>query len=356
MKKEKSALSKVVKPNDAEMNTQIARYEKRELNLKLYGLYAVVIGIIGLIISMALEESVLQLVFFVITLVGGVIYYLGVRLRKKTESLVNAQLGDFYETELERNFGPRMNTSKMCIDLNFLKKIRPLEQHLYWDRCKVWRFYEGNYHGTHFSAANVELYYLDTDYHSNKETIQTVFKGFVLRCKDVCDPALDIVLRGHGADHRQCDLMDPAVFCQHFSARTADDQPAEDLVTPQLRELIRKLETLNNREMVDLEVQQIRKRLKGAAELERKHKKLGAGLVDNVYEDIQKMEARANYLPITALILHDGEATLAINEFIYADVLNDSLQNLDLVRRRFTVSLPPVCEMIDILRDFGGKL
>ena len=67
MKKEKSALSKVVKPNDAEMNTQIARYEKRELNLKLYGLYAVVIGIIGLIISMALEESVLQLVFFVIT-------------------------------------------------------------------------------------------------------------------------------------------------------------------------------------------------------------------------------------------------------------------------------------------------
>lgn len=354
MKKDKSAAAKAAKLSEEELHSQIAKREKREDNLKYYGIIGTVVGIIGCVVSLALELGLLGLIFMVVVIVSIISVFLGGRTRKKAEKLVDTQLDDFFESELERAFGPRADTGKLPINLSFLDQLHPVEKH--WDRCRVWRFYEGNYHGTHFSAANVELYYLDTDYHSNKETIQTVFKGFVLRCKDVCDPALDIVLRGHGADHRQCDLMDPAVFCQHFSARTADDQPAEDLVTPQLRELIRKLETLNNREMVDLEVQQIRKRLKGAAELERKHKKLGAGLVDNVYEDIQKMEARANYLPITALILHDGEATLAINGFIYADVLNDSLQNLDLVRRRFTVSLPPVCEMIDILRDFGGKL
>lgn len=32
------------------------------------------------------------------------------------------------------------------------------------------------------------------------------------------------------------------------------------------------------------------------------------------------------------------------------------MKNLDLIRRRFTASLTPVCEMIDILRDSGGKL
>ena len=164
----------------------------------------------------------------------------------------------------------------------------------------------------------------------------------MLRCKDVCDPALDIVLRRDGAD---------------LSARTGNDQPADDLVTPQLRELVRKLETLDNREMIDLEVQQLRQRLKGAEALEKKHKTLGVGLVDGVNEDIRKMEARANHVPITVLRLRDGEATLAINGFLYAHGMRkvDSLQNLDLIRRRFTASLPPVCQMIDILRDSCGK-
>lgn len=263
------------------------------------------------------------------------------------------QLDDFYEAMLQNAFGSRMNTSEMRIGSQLIKKLRPID--VRWDECDVHRFYEGNYHGTHFSAANVGLYEMVRI--DDGDTKEYRYSGVVLRCRDVCDPALDIVLRGHGADHRQSDLMDPAVFRQHFSACTAGDQPADDLVTPQLRELVLKLETLDNREMVDLEVQQIRKRLQGAAELERKHKKLGAGLVDGVYEDIRKMEARANYTPLTSLILRNGEATLAINGFFYAyGVRNESLQNLDLIRRRFTVSLPPVCEMIDILRNSGGKL
>ena len=351
MKKDKSAAAKAAKLSEEELHSQIAKREKREDNLKYYGIIGTVVGIIGCVVSLALELGLLGLIFMVVVIVSIISVFLGGRTRKKAEKLVDTQLDDFFESELERAFGPRADTGKLPINLSFLDQLHPVEKH--WDRCRVWRFYEGNYHGTHFSAAVVELYYLDTDERSNKNTRQTVFHGFVLRCKDVCDPALDIILRREGADHRQSDPLDPTVFRQDFSARTGNDQPADDLVTPQLRELVRKLETLDNREMIDLEVQQLRQRLKGAEALEKKHKKLGAGLVDGVYEDIRKMEARANHLPITALRLRDGEATLAINGFLYAHGMRkvDSLQNLDMIRRRFTASLLPVCRMIDILRD-----
>ena len=80
------------------------------------------------------------------------------------------------------------------------------------------------------------------------------------------------------------------------SACTADDRPADYMVTPYLRELIRKMESLGNGYMV------------------------------------------------TAQIFRNGEAILAIAGYTFADGLpsgGDSLQNLHLIRRRFTVSLPP---------------
>lgn len=338
MKKNKSAAAKAAKLSEGELLRQTAQHKKREDNLKFFGIIGAVIGVIGVIISLALEIGLLGLIFTVVVIVSAVSFFLGTRARKNAEALVSEQLDDFFESELEKAFGPRADTSEMPISQSFLNQFHPVEKH--WDRCRVWRFYEGNYHGTHFSAADVELFYLDSHEHSNNNTRQTVFNGFVLRCKDVCDPALDIVLRREGAD---------------LSTRTGNNQPADDLVTPQLRELIRKLETLDNREMVELEVQQLHKRLQGAENLEKKHKKLGAGLVDGVHEDIRKMEARANNVPITALRLRNGEAALAINGYLYAYGLEGSLQNLDLVRRRFTVSLPPACQMIDILRDSWGK-
>ncbi|MGM9680052.1 MAG: hypothetical protein ACI3XR_00955 [Eubacteriales bacterium] len=334
--------------SDEELCKQIAQYEKRERNLKCYGVYGAVIGVIGAFISMVLENGLLGLIFTAVVIAAVITYYLGIRMRKKAEALVNAQLNEFYETELERIFGSRMDTSEMCINEPFLKEIRPVDSH--WDRCQVWSCYEGCYHGTHFSAANVELFYLVPEEYANQNTRQTVFKGLVLRCKDVCDPDLNIVLHGHGEDHRRSDLTDPAVFRQHFTAYTLDNQPADDLVTPQLRELIRKLEAIDNRELVDLEVRQLQMRLRGAEILESKHRKLASGLADDVQEEIRKMEACANHLPVTALILRNGEATLAINGYIYANGMKDSLQNLDLIRSRFTASLTPVGNLIDILR------
>ena len=343
------------KLSDAEALEKIARYEKNEIIFLKVCVYSFIIGIPALIIGMIVESGVVAGIGSVLFVGGFVCVYLKGKMRSNAESLVTNQLQDFYNTELQRAFGPCQHNKDMDINKTLIKKLRPVAES--WNECNEWRFYEGCYQETRFSVENVELSEVTKD-GDGGDNRSPRFTGAVLRCKDVCDPALDIVLRGHGTDHRQSDLMDPAVFRQHFSVCTAGDQPADDLVTPQLRELVLKLETLDNCEMVDLEVQQIRKRLQGAAILERKHKKLGAGLVDSVYEDIRKMEARANYTPLTSLILRNGEATLAIDGYAFAEGLpsgGQNLQNPALIRKRFTASLPPVCEMIDILRDSAGK-
>lgn len=144
-----------VKRSDAELSIQIARYEKQETNLKRCGLFGVIIGVIGSLVCMAMESE-MNLLFSVILLLGGGCFYLGVRLRRKAESLVREQLDDFFEAELKKTFGPHMDTPEMSINASFLEEIRPVNKS--WNRCRVWRFYEGNYHGTHFSASNVELY------------------------------------------------------------------------------------------------------------------------------------------------------------------------------------------------------
>ncbi len=142
------------------------------------------------------------------------------------------------------------------------------------------------------------------------DTRKKKFEGVVLRCKDICAPALDIFLRGSKLDHHQCDLMEPAVFRQYFSARTADDQPADDLMTPQLRELIQKLESL------------------------------------------------VNEYKVIRLLFRDGEAILVISGYTFAVGLpeNRSLRNLDEIRSRFKDLLTPIGNVIDILWDYGGKL
>lgn len=300
-----------VKLSEEELHKQIAQYEKQEGNLKRYGLLGAIIGLIGLLICMALESGMV-LIFLTILLVGGVCFYRGVRLRRKAESLVREQLDDFFESELEKTFGPRMDTPEMSINASFLEEIHPVDRH--WTHRQVLRSYEGIHHEVHFSAANVELYKFNqcAEEDSSQAATETLFKGVVLRCKDICNPTWDIALRRPWEDNHKSDLTDSAGFQQHFSARTADDQPADNLVTPQLRELIRKLESLSN-----------------------------------------------DYRVI-ALIFRDGEAILALaGWFSFAEGLpsgEKSLQNLDGIRRRFTASLTPMGNLIDILRDSCGKI
>lgn len=300
-----------VKLSEEELHKQIAQYEKQEGNLKRNGLLGAIIGLLGFLICMALGSGMV-LIFLMIILVGGVCFYLGVRSRRKAESLVLEQMDDFFEAELEKTFGPRMDTPEMSINVPFLKEIHPVDR--YWERCWMSRFFEGNHHGVHFSAANVELYKFNqcAEEDSTQAATETLFKGVVLRCKDICNPTWDIALRRPWEDNHKSDLTDSAVFQQHFSARTADNQPADNLVTPQLRELIRNLESLSN-----------------------------------------------DYRVI-ALIFRDGEAILALaGWFSFAEGLpsgEKSLQNLDGIRRRFTASLTPMGNLIDILRDSCRKI
>lgn len=205
-----------IKLSDEELRKRIARYEKQRTNLKRYGLLGAIIGLIGVLICMALESELVVIFVFMILLVGGVCYYMCAHLRWKAESLVREQLDGFFEAELEKTFGPRLHTPEMSINESFLKESHPVDR--YWTNCRVWRFYEGNYHGIHFSASNVELYELRqlAGEDDLRDATETVFEGVVLRCRNICDPALDIALRRPWKDHHKSDITDSAVFHQHF--------------------------------------------------------------------------------------------------------------------------------------------
>ena len=292
--------------SEAEALELLTQYEKREVRWKNLGLKGTLIGAIGAALFAVMEVEALSFIFTLVLLVGVGFIVVGGRFRSKAESVVNAQLYDFYEAELQKAFGPCQHTEGMDINEPLLKELRVVDEG--WSEHAVWRFYEGDYHGTHFSVENVKLGKEVYDGENGDRTVE-IFDGAVLRCKDVCHPALDIALCGPGTDH-QSDLTDPAVFRQSFSARTADGQPADHLVTPKLRELI------------------------------------------------QKMEFIGTQYTVTALLFRNGEAMLAIRRYNFGYALqgDKSLRDLDAVRKRFIDSLTPVCKLIDILRDSCGKL
>ena len=143
------------KLSEAELLEKIAQAEKKESKLRVWGLNGIFIGLLVTVIGVVLDIGEFALIFGVIALVGAILYIASIRLRGKTESQVNAHLDDFYEAELNRVLGPRMKTSEMHISRSFMEKFHPVDER--WNECQVWRYYESNYHGIHFSVANVEL-------------------------------------------------------------------------------------------------------------------------------------------------------------------------------------------------------
>ena len=227
-------------------------------------------------------------------------------MRNKAESLVDDQLKDFYKEELERFFGPLRRTDEMDINNTLINELRPVTEH--WDKCSMWCLYEENYHDTHFSVVNMHLDEVKRD-GDHSDVITTKFMGAVMRCKDICPHTTDIALCRSGTDHHS-DLNDPDVFRQVFSARTADGRPASHLVTPELREMIQKIESFSMR------------------------------------------------YTMTAMMIRNGEVIMAIRMYYFGDGYSGekSLQNFDRIRSNFTDSLLTLCKLIDILRDYGGKL
>ena len=81
--------------------------------------------------------------------------------------------------------------------------------------------------GLRFSAANVELRRTveeksGPDNDNWMTRTETLFRGIVVRCKDICDPTLDIALNDTFQERKKDDITDPAAFRKHFAAHTAD--------------------------------------------------------------------------------------------------------------------------------------
>ena len=171
-------------------------------------------------------------------------------------------------------------------------------------------FHEGEHKGLRFSAANVELRRTveeksGPDNDNWMTRTETLFRGIVVRCEDICDPTLDIALNDMFQERKKDDITDPAAFRKHFAAHTADGREADDQVTPQLRDLV------------------------------------------------QKLEASSRTSKLCGLILRDGDLTLALNtRYVFAGVPEWlDLRDIDGIRKWFTASLTGMGNLLDLITE-----
>ena len=161
-----------------------------------------------------------------------------------------------------------------------------------------------------FSAANAELQHMveersGPDNDNWMTRTETVFRGIIVRCKGICDPALDIAVRDLYQERKQKDITDPVVFIWYFSARTAGGQEVDAPVTPQLRELV------------------------------------------------QRLENASSNAKVSCLILRDGQLTLALQtRYVFAGIPPElDMRDIDGIRRWFTASLTGMGGLLDILQE-----
>ena len=286
---------------DAELSKKLGRYQAAESIGILLGALCV---IAGCVLAFVLHDLIVVLVLGF----SGVVLLLLIALpaQKKKNTLIWQQLGGYFGAELKRFFGEEPEKPELPIDYRFLKNVGIIG--IEWTECSVKDFHEGEYNGLRFSAANVELGRTveersgpDNDNWMTRS--ETLFRGVVLRCKNICAPGMDITLNEQFQERKGGDLTDPAVFRKHFTARNADGQPADELVTPQLRALVRRLEEF------------------------------------------------ANNGKVGGLVLRGGELTLALNTgYVFANVPNAiDMRDIDGIRKWFTASLNGMAGLLDIL-------
>ena len=226
----------------------------------------------------------------------------------KKKALMQQQLGSFFRTELTKAFGPEPEPATLPIDWAYLAaaKLSAVD----FTECTVADFHEGEHKGLRFSAANVELRRTveeksGPDNDNWMTRTETLFRGIVVRCKDICDPALDIALNDMFQERKKDDITDPAAFRKYFAAHTADGREVNDLVTPQLRDLV------------------------------------------------QKLEASSASAKLCGLILRDGDLTLALNtRYVFAGVPEWlDLRDIDGIRKWFTASLTGMGNLLDLITE-----
>ena len=223
---------------DEELSQKLGQYQRTESIGILLGVLLVIAGIILAFVQ--------HNVFLMIAPVfGGVILLLLLAqpAQKKKKALLQQELGGFFRAELEKAFGPEPETPELPIDWDTLQGLLSVA----WTERTVSDFHEGVHNGLRFSAANVELRRTveersGPDNDNWMTRTETLFHGVVVRCKDLCDPALDYILQGLFQERKGADITDPQQFRRLFAVRTGDGRPADDAVTPQLRALVKELE------------------------------------------------------------------------------------------------------------------
>ncbi|MFR0798531.1 MAG: hypothetical protein ACLSHJ_07130 [Oscillospiraceae bacterium] len=288
---------------DAELSKQLGSYQRTESIGMLLGVLLVIAGCIMMFVYRNIA------VICILVFAGVALFLLVAKpAQTKKKALMQQQLGGFFHTELTKAFGPEPEPATLPIDRAYLKAVKLSA--VDFTECTVTDFHEGEHKGLRFSAANVEL----------RRTVEEK-SGHEQRQLD--DPDRDAVprhrgpLQGHlqsGAGHRPERHVPgaeegrhhrPAAFRKHFAAHTADGREVNDLVTPQLRDLV------------------------------------------------QKLEASSGSAKLCGLILRDGDLTLALNtRYVFAGVPEElDLRDIDGIRKWFTASLTGMGNLLDLITE-----
>ena len=303
MKKEKEPAAGMERMTDAELSKKLGSYQRTESIGILLGVILVIAGCITMFIRRD-PLLICALVF------PGVALFLLVAkpAQKKKKALMQQQLGGFFRTELTKAFGPEPEPATLPIDWAYMAAAKL--SNVPFTECSVTDFHEGEHKGLRFSAANVELRRTveEKSGPGNENWMtrtETLFRGIVVRCKDICDPALDIALNDLFQERKKDDITDPAAFRKYFAAHTADGREADDQVTPQLRDLV------------------------------------------------QKLEASSSSAKLCGLILRDGDLALALNtRYVFAGVPEElDLRDIDGIRKWFTASLSGMGNLLELLME-----
>ena len=291
------------KLTDAQLSKKLGSCQKAESIGMLLGILCVVSGCILMFVKRDI------ILICVLVFVGVALFLLVAKpAQTKKKALLQQQLGGYFRAELTRMFGVEPAAPALPIDWAYLKaaKLSAVD----FTECTVTDFHEGEHKGLRFSAANVELRRTveeksGPDNDNWMTRTETLFRGIVLRCKDICDPTLDIALNDMFRERKKDDITDPAAFRKHFAAHTADDREADGQVTPQLRDLV------------------------------------------------QKLEASSASAKLCGLVLRGGDLTLALNtRYVFADVPDElDLRDIDGIRKWYTASLTGMERLLTLLRE-----
>lgn len=288
---------------DAELSKKLGGYQRTESISISLGVLLVIAGCISMFIQ---HDPILVCA---LAFPGVALFLLVAKpAQTKKKALMQQQLGSFFRTELAKAFGPEPEPATLPIDWAYLAATKLSA--VPFTECTVTDFHEGEYKGLRFSAANVELRRTveeksGPDNDNWMTRTETLFRGIVVRCKDICDPTLDIALNDMFQERKKDDITDPAAFRKYFAAHTADGREVDDQVTPQLRDLV------------------------------------------------QKLEASSRTSKLCGLILRDGDLTLALNtRYVFAGVPEElDLRDIDGIRKWFTASLTGMGNLLDLITE-----